>query len=57
MPQSGGDEGRRSYEFDPPDPDHPYDMRFATSLSRWILVAFVAFGLIGGAVLWWRLSG
>lgn len=53
-----GDDGEpRSYEFDPPDPDAPYDMDFATSLSRWILTGFVAFGLLAGALLRLRLPG
>ena len=51
----GSDEAPRSYEFDPPDPDEPYDMNFATSLSRWIFMGFVAFGLLAGALLWLRL--
>ena len=45
----------RSYEFDPPDPDDPYDMDFAEGLATRIFLAFVVFGLAAGAVLWLRL--
>ena len=45
----------RSYEFDPPDPDEPYDMEFAEGLATRIFLGFIAFGLVAGAVLWLRL--
>ncbi|HKK93261.1 MAG TPA: hypothetical protein VJ925_07480 [Longimicrobiales bacterium] len=45
----------RSYEFEPADPDDPYDMDFAEGLATRIFLAFVVFGITAGAVLWLRL--
>lgn len=55
MGSRSGDDEPRSYEFDPPDPDDPYDMAVANRLSRWIFAGFVVFGVLAGALLWLRL--
>jgi len=50
-----GDDEPRSYEFDPPDPDDPYDMDFADGLAIRIFLGFIVFGVAAGTLLWLRL--